>query len=50
MSHERHIQIKSTLGSTMQPPNNNSAPPQSAVVGSVAQPRHQPFSQPQVQA
>ena len=50
MSHERHIQIKSTLGSTMQPPNNNPAPPQSAVVGSVAQPQHQPFSQPQVQA
>ena len=50
MIHERHIQIKSTLGSTMQPPNNNPAPPQSAFVGSVAQPQHQPFSQPQVQA
>ena len=34
----------------MQPPNNNPAPPQSAFVGSVAQPQHQPFSQPQVQA
>lgn len=50
MIHERHIQIKSTLGLSMQPPNNNHAPPQSAVVGSVAQPQHQPFIQPRVQA
>jgi len=36
----------------MQPPNNNPAPPQPAVMGSVAQPQpqHQPYGQPQVQA
>ncbi len=50
MIHERHVQIKSTLGLSMQPPNNNPAPPQSTVISSVAQPQHQPFSQPQVQA
>jgi hypothetical protein len=33
----------------MQPPNNNPAPPQSAVVGSVAQPQHQPQVQAQPQ-
>ena len=34
----------------MQPPNNNPAPPQPVVMGSVAQPQHQPYGQPQVQA
>jgi|TARA_B110000881_G_scaffold216926_1_gene233405 hypothetical protein len=34
----------------MQPPNNNPTPPQPAVMGSVAQPHHQPYGQPQVQA
>ena len=34
----------------MQSPDNNPIPPKSAVVGSVAQPQYQPFSQPQVQA
>ena len=34
----------------MQPPNNNPALPQSAVVGSVAQPQPQPYGQPQVQS
>jgi hypothetical protein len=34
----------------MQPPNNNPAPPEPVVMGSVAQPQHQPYGQPQVQA
>ena len=32
----------------MQPPRNNPGSPQSAVMGSAAQPQHQPYGQPQI--